>query len=197
MSVMESHATKSASEDAHDAVIDVPTSSIDAESLSYRGSNGWLDQTNLTIEQMEALIDYLCTKYDAVEIGRLGTRSRLHRPGFIYDTLVIELTKTDFETFHHRLVALSSRIRDLPLLLRYNNGPLLNSEHTIDSGAARNHRFMSMGWRHSKVVGARGSFVQQTAYADQELRNADTAGEFIPYSDVFDPLIEIDSEVTL
>ncbi|KAF3807151.1 hypothetical protein GCG54_00013485 [Colletotrichum gloeosporioides] len=148
MSVAESHATKSASDNAHDAVIDLKSGALELVP----------DCIGLAV---------------------------------IYDTL------TDFETFHHRLVALSSKIRDVPLLLRYNNGPLLNSEHPIDSGAARNHRFMSMGWRYSKVVGARGSFVQQTAYADLQLRNADTAGEFIRYSDVFDPLIEIGSEVTL
>ncbi|KAI8249875.1 hypothetical protein K4K58_010315 [Colletotrichum sp. SAR11_239] len=115
----------------------------------------------------------------------------------IYDTLVIELPETDFETFHRRLATLTDRICGVPLLLHYNNGPLPNSEHTIDSGAARNQRFMSMGWRYSKVVGARGSFVQQTAYADLQLRNADTAGDFVRYSDVFDPLIEIGSVVTL
>ncbi|KAF4856892.1 hypothetical protein CGCSCA4_v000539 [Colletotrichum siamense] len=247
MSVMESHATKLASDNAHDAVINV-------ESLSYKGSDGWLYQTNLTIEQTNALIYHLHTKYHAVEIGMalpfievmclwrseddgmfspifgefawgdeididenivsmIKSRAPLPQQAIdffafelvpdciglavIYNTLVIELPETDFETFHRRLATLSGWVGGVPFPFHYNNGPLPNSKHTIDSGAARNQRFMSMGWRYTKVAGARGSFVQQTAYADLQLRNADTAGEFIRYSDVFDPLIEIGSEVTL
>ncbi|KAI8273431.1 GTPase MTG2 [Colletotrichum sp. SAR 10_98] len=166
MSVMESHVTKSANDDAKDAVI--PTPSIDIESLSYKGSDvrseddgmfspifgefAWGDETDIdkTIASMiksraplpQQAIDFFAFELVPDCIGL----------AVIYNTLVIELPETDFETFHRRLATLTDRICGVPFLLHYNNGPLPNSEHTIDSGAARNQRFLSMGWRYSKVL---------------------------------------------
>ncbi|KAI8239602.1 GTPase MTG2 [Colletotrichum sp. SAR 10_99] len=166
MSVMESHVTKSANDDAKDAVI--PTPSIDIESLSYKGSDvrseddgmfspifgefAWGDETDIdkTIASMiksraplpQQAIDFFAFELVPDCIGL----------AVIYNTLVIELPETDFETFHRRLATLTDRICAVPFLLHYNNGPLPNSEHTIDSGAARNQRFLSMGWRYSKVL---------------------------------------------
>ncbi|KAJ0354883.1 hypothetical protein COL154_002085 [Colletotrichum chrysophilum] len=208
---MESHVTKSANDDANDAVI--PTPNIDIESLSYKGSDGrseddgmfspifgefaWGDEVDIDKTIVSMIKSRAPLPQQAIDFFAFELVPDCIGLAVIYNTLVIELPETDFETFHRRLATLADRICGVPLLLHYNNGPLPNSEHMIDSGAARNQRFMSMGWRYSKVVGARGSFVQQTAYADLQLRNADTAGEFVRYSDVFDPLIEIGSKVTL
>lgn len=100
---MESHVTKSANDDANDAVI--PSSSIDIENLSYKGSDGWLAQTNLTTEQTNAIIYYLCTKYHAVEIGialpfievvcRGGPPAEDNRPPTIADAIAVWRSEDD------------------------------------------------------------------------------------------------------